>query len=205
MNTTLPPIPELDYQVVINALKGYAAPRKALSDMLARGLLLRVKKGIYVQSGRGIDAFSREILSNMIYGPSYVSYESALSAHGMIPERVEMVISATIGKTRLFKTPIGTFSYIHQKPRYYAFGFNRLSLSENRGYLMAIAEKALADRVLREPGRFSLRDMEAFLFENLRVEPTDFRNLDAAVLSQIAKRGARRSLTVLERLRRSLA
>ncbi len=33
---------------------------------------------------------SRELISNHMYGPSYVSFKSALSYHGIIPERVHM-------------------------------------------------------------------------------------------------------------------
>jgi hypothetical protein len=46
-----PPIPELDYQIVMDALKGDVYPRKTLSDALVRGDLVRVKRGLNVQSG----------------------------------------------------------------------------------------------------------------------------------------------------------
>lgn len=205
MTPELPPIPELDYQLVMGALEGYAAPRKALHDLPARGKLTRVKKGVYVQSGRGIPLYSREVLANMIYGPSYLSYESALSEHGLIPERVEALTSATTGKTRIFTTPLGTFTYVHQNTAYYSLGFARRPVDETRGYLLADPEKALADRVLRERGRFSIRSMGEFLFENLRIEPDDFRNLDEALLELLAGRCRKRSLQVLNRLRRKIA
>ena len=203
MTTLLPPHPELDYQTVLGALGDYAAPRKALADLISRGQITRVKKGIYVQSGRGIALFSREILANMIYGPSYISYEYGLSFHGLIPEQVTMVTCATMGKTKTFTTPVGTFRYVHQGRRKYAIGYYRSEIDGSRGFLIAGPEKSLADRIAGEPGRFSVRTMREFLFENLRIEPQDFYNLDSALLSEIASRSGRRSLFFLNKLKRS--
>ena len=46
-----------------------------------------------------------EVLANLIYGPSYVSYEYALTYYGLIPERVFEVTSATTQKNKMFNTP----------------------------------------------------------------------------------------------------
>ena len=158
----------------MDALKGYAYPRKALSDALVRGDLVRVKKGLYVQSGRGIPAYSREVLANMIYGPSYISFEYALAYYGLIPERVEEIASATTGKSKLFTTPAGRFSYMHVSTSYYSFGFGQKLLGDERTFLIADPEKAVADRVIREKGGFSLRGMKEFLFDNLRIDAAGF-------------------------------
>jgi len=198
----LPDLPEMDYQLVMDALKGYAFPRKALSDALRLGRLQRVKKGIYVRSGPGIPLYSREVLANMVYGPSYVSYEFALSAHGLIPEGVVEVASATTGKSRFYATPAGRFRYRHQELPYYSIGFERRDLDERRGYLMAKPEKALADRVLLEYGRFSVRSMRQFLFENLRIDEVDFREMDPDLLDALARRSGRQALRVLLTVRR---
>lgn len=205
MIKTLPPVPELDYLMVMDSLQDYAYPRKALSDMIRRGQLLRIKKGVYVQSGAGIEPYSRQILANMIYGPSHVSYESALSYHGLIPERVEEITSATMGKSKLFSTSAGRFRYHHQPRAYYSTGYERLSLGRRRGYLIATPEKALADRALLERGRFSHRTMREFLFENIRLDEEDFRSLDTQLLAVLARRSGRRCLHVLCAVKKELA
>lgn len=192
-----PPLPELDYPIVMDALKGYAYPRKALSDALVRGDLVRVKKGLYVQSGRGIPAYSREVLANMIYGPSYISFEYALAYYGLIPERVEEIASATTGKSKLFTTPAGRFSYMHVSTSYYSFGFGQKPLGDERTFLIADPEKAVADRVVREKGGFSLRGMKEFLFDNLRIDAAGFRNLDSSVLAEASRRSGKHSLGLL--------
>ncbi len=71
------PYEEFDYQVLLGALKNYARKQP----------------------------YSREILANLIYGPSCISLEYALQYYGMIPERVEAVTSVTVGRSRKFSTP----------------------------------------------------------------------------------------------------
>ncbi|MGD0626568.1 MAG: hypothetical protein ABSB32_17880 [Thermodesulfobacteriota bacterium] len=68
--------------------------------MLRRKDIIRVKKGLYIFGETyARRPFSREVLANVIYGPSYVSLDYALHYHGLIPERVEAVISIP-GRTR---------------------------------------------------------------------------------------------------------
>jgi hypothetical protein len=200
MRNVFPPNPELDYQAVMDVLKAYAFPRKAISDALARGDLIRVKKGLYVQSGRGIVPYSKEILANMIYGPSYISLEYALAYYGLIPEQVEEVTSVTTGKSKWFDTPVGMFSFMHLSVDYYGFGFNRKSLEEDRGFLLADPEKAVADRVLKERGRFTLRSMRQFLFESLRIDQAAFGKLDKGLFREASKRSGKESLDMLRRV-----
>ena len=101
---------EFDYQSLLGALKGYERPRDKITALFRRGVIIRVKKGIYVFGQRyARRPFSREVLANMIYGPSYVSLDYALHYYGLIPERVEAVTSVSVGRNRRFTTPVGLF------------------------------------------------------------------------------------------------
>ncbi len=201
MHIKTPSIPELDYQLVMNALREYAYPRKALSDLLARGDLVRVKKGLYVQSGFGIPPYSKEVLSNMIYGPSYISSEYALAYYGLIPEHVVEVTSVTTRKSKVFTSPVGKFSFMHVPVPYYSFGFIRKEFTtDERAFLIADPAKALADRVLKENGRFSVRSMKTFLFDNLRIDIEAFRNLDKSIFAEAARVTGRQSLEILRKV-----
>ena len=82
------PWEEFDYQALLGALQDYAHPRDKISDLLVKGVIIRVKKGQYIfgDSYRN-KPYSREILANLIYGPSCVSLEYALHSHGLTPER----------------------------------------------------------------------------------------------------------------------
>ena len=62
---------EFDYLALLNALREYARPRDRITLLLRRGEIVRVKKGIYVFGERhAARPFSRELLANLIYGPS---------------------------------------------------------------------------------------------------------------------------------------
>jgi len=66
------PYGEFDYQVLMDCLKDYAHPRDKVSDLLRKGHITRIKKGLYVfgeEYSQG--SVSREVLANLIYGPSY--------------------------------------------------------------------------------------------------------------------------------------
>ena len=62
---------EFDYQTLMDVLRDYAHPRDKISDFLRKGVIVRVKKGLYVL---GEDyrrrPYSRQLLANLIYGPS---------------------------------------------------------------------------------------------------------------------------------------
>src|SRR4030067_1266854 len=63
--------------------------RNQISSWKKKGLLLELRKGLYVfnESDRNISP-SRPFLANQIYSPSYVSTEYALGFYDLIPERV---------------------------------------------------------------------------------------------------------------------
>ena len=42
------PHEEFDYQMLLHALKDYAHPRDKITDLLRKGAIVRVKKGLYI-------------------------------------------------------------------------------------------------------------------------------------------------------------
>ena len=180
---------EFDYQALLDALQQYARPRDKISDLLRRGEIIRIKKGIYIfGSAYARRPFSREILANMLYGPSYVSLDYALHYHGLIPERAEAVTSVTCGRNRRFATPVGLFIYRSVPLAGYAEGIDRVEIEGGRAFLMATREKALADRIRddRRSGVRSAGDMRRYLLESLRIDPAGLVGMDSARLEAIA-------------------
>jgi predicted transcriptional regulator of viral defense system len=115
----------------------------------------------------------------MIYGPSYISSEYALSYYGLIPERVEVLTSVTLQYKKVFQTPVGTFFYYTIPKKVYAYGIDWIEIEKNRFVLMADMEKALLDKIYLDRGIYfhSLKDVELYLFENLRVDENLFFSL----------------------------
>jgi len=167
---------EFDYVYLMDALKHLSRPRDRVTVLLRDGHILRVKKGLYVKNDRK-EPFSREILANLIYGPSYLSLEYALAYHGLIPEAVQTATSVTTQRNREFGTPVGRFEYRHLALRFYPCGVECVELGNGRSFLAASPEKALFDTLYLRSPRIRTAEMEEYLFENLRIDEGQFSQL----------------------------
>jgi predicted transcriptional regulator of viral defense system len=191
---------EFDYQTLLDVLRDYGRPRDKISDLLRKGVVIRVKKGLYIL---GEDyrsrSFSRELLANLIYGPSYVSLDSALQHYGLIPEHVEAVTSVTTGRSRTFDTPVGRFTYRQVPLAAFQIGMNRVEETRGKAFLIANAEKALADKIFdeRNIGAATPSRMLEYLLDNLRLDEAGLARLDPALAREIADRYRSRKLMVL--------
>ena len=81
----------------------------------------------------------------MIYSPSYISLEYALSKYSLIPERVYSITSICLNRSRTFRTPLGTFTYKKRPLAIYPIGIKRIEIPHEGNYLIAEPEKALVD------------------------------------------------------------
>jgi hypothetical protein len=202
------PYEEFDYLALLTALGDYKRPRDRITRLLRQGTIIRVKKGLYVfgETERRTP-IHKEILANLIYGPSYVSLEYALQRHGLIPERVEVVTSVTVSRSREFSTPLGRFTYRAVPMAAFRSGVERVEVELGRAYLLAVPEKALADKLHAD--QVSLRtqgDVRAYLDDDLRIDAAAIRSLRAVLLRDYAERYRSRKIrllaSVVERLQR---
>jgi len=165
----LPTDYSFDYRFLLDALAQYKHPRQKISSMLRNGEIIRVRKGLYIRSHEFGGTVEPVEVANVVYGPSYVSLEYALSRHGMIPEAVSTITSVTTKRSKAFNTPLGRFSFDHIPLRAFPPGIER----EQSGpvpVLIAGREKALCDKLSLTPGIRTLRDLESFLVEDQRVD-----------------------------------
>ena len=198
---------EFDYQTLLHALGQYSRPRDKISDLLRKGVIVRVKKGIYI-FGKDYrrQPFSREVLANLIYGPSYISLDYALHYFGLIPERVEAVTSVTTGRSRRYATPVGLFRYRMIPLAAFRIGMDRVELDDGRSFLIATPEKALADKIRddRGNGLQTQGRLMDYLENDLRIDPAALAKLDRAQLGAIARRYRSRKLQLLSDLLKRL-
>lgn len=200
------PYEEFDYQTLLGALKGYAHPRDRITTLLRKGIIIRVKKGLYVfGDDERKRPYSREILANLIYGPSYISLEYALQYYGLIPERVESVTSVTVGRTRKFSTPVGLFVYRMIPMAAFKTGMDQVEMEDGRSYLIAVPEKALADKLRSDqvPIR-TQKELQSYLFDDLRIESASIQEMQPARLEEYASRYRSRKILLLSKLARRL-
>jgi len=118
---TLPKHP-FDYQYLSHRLRQYRSPRVKIGLMLKKKEIVRIKKGLYILPEKYGGKLDKILLSNLIYGPSYVSFEYALSYWGLIPEKVEVVTAVTNKRKKRFQTPAGAFSYRYLNTRIFPVG-----------------------------------------------------------------------------------
>jgi hypothetical protein len=80
-----------------------------------------------------------------------------------------------------------------------------LSADGGQGFLMANPERALADKVFLERGLSvtSRREMEDYLFKNLRLDPERIMTMDPDVLTLYGKRGGSRKVRLVAEVVRS--
>lgn len=104
------------------------------------GLFSRLKNGLYVLSG---NFPSEEVIANRLYQPSYLSFEYVLARHGIIPESVYSVTSATTKPTREFVVEGKSYEYCTIKKAAYT-GYRPVTI-KGEVVLMAVPEKAFAD------------------------------------------------------------
>lgn len=190
-----------DYQLLENYFKNLKKPRDKISTLVSEGKIVRLKKGLYIF---GEDWRERplylEMIANLLYGPSCVSCEYALFHYGLIAERPTVITSLTIGDSKTFQTPLGTFEYRAIDSKKFKIGIEYRSLGDEGGYFIASKEKALADLVYRTPGIRTLEQLRFYLFEEMRMDENQFRELDFEKLKAIATAYKKRNVELIAQL-----
>lgn len=152
------------------------------------GKIIRLKKGMYVVSPEETGkALNRNLIANHIYGPSYVSLQTALRHYGLIPERVHLIQSLTTKHSRSFETPVGNFDYKCCSKEYFPIGV-RLENDNDITYLIATPEKAICDLINYSKGanlRF-MKDVAQYLEEDIRFDMDTLSEFDMDILKNCA-------------------
>ena len=144
-----------------------------IANLVNSGEIIRLKRGFYILSkpylDRPIDLIS---VANMLYSPSYVSLDYALSYYGMILERVSEVTSVTSKNAKFFDTPIGRFSYKKASLNAFSLGVDWLEDEKNGGKFIATPEKALCDKIRYDRGMGTLtqKQMREYIVYDLRLD-----------------------------------
>ena len=177
--------------VIAGEFGDYSAVLAKIAALVDEGSLVRIKRGLYCLSPKisGCELDSR-IVANALYGPSYVSFETALSMYGLIPERVAATMSACAKRAKRFATPLGEFLYRTVPSDWFPIGVRTVD-SGNGGFLVASPEKALGDLLLsRSNLRISSPDsLRAFLEDDMRFDFDAFGNPDKTILREMAASG----------------
>ncbi|MGE5529799.1 MAG: type IV toxin-antitoxin system AbiEi family antitoxin domain-containing protein [Patescibacteria group bacterium] len=133
------------------------------------GRLLQLRRGLYALA----PPFQKKtphpfLVANRLVGGSYVSLQSALAYHGLIPEGVNTVTSVTPGRPAAFATPFGRYVYRHLKPALLA-GYSLSAVGGGQEVFLAEPEKALLDLVHLTPDGASPAYLRELRLQNLEL------------------------------------
>lgn len=191
----------VDFTTLEALLGEYRYPQNKVSQMEKSGDLIRLKKGLYVVSPEiHRMTISKELIANHLYGPSYISFESALSFYKFIPERVFTTRSMTLKRGRSFSTPIGNFDYVSAPKEYFKIGISQEIVNEKYAFLIATPEKAICDMIVATSGLRlqSVKAMQIYLEEDLRIDLSAVEKIDVKIIRQCVEAGKKK--TELEQL-----
>lgn len=187
---------EFDYNLLLHALRNFKKPRDKIRRLIRAEDILRVKKGLYVLGKEYNKPYNKYVLANQIYGPSYITGQTALAFWDMIPERVELIISMTAKRKKLFETPVGRFSYLYCHKKVFNIGVKLEQTGDKKRILIASPEKALCDVVATQTHISAKKEMKEFL-ELMRLDYRVDKKLDLSLLEEIKIRYRRRSINLL--------
>lgn len=121
------------------------AVTQTLRRLAEEGLVIRIKRGIWVN--QLIPDFNPyEAIAYLASPwPAYVSLYSALTDYGIVEEIPQVVYAISSGRPKRIQTPIGKF-HIHHLPQQLIWGYE-LKRAGQRSYPIAEPEKAFLDLV----------------------------------------------------------
>ncbi len=178
--------------------RNYSNINQKISLETRKGNLTRIKRGLYTDN---LDQ-DAPIIANICYSPSYLSFEYALSFHGLIPEYVSTYTSAVFGKknSKRYRTDDAIFEYRSIPDRVFPEGILFLKNSNDMYYKIATKEKALCDTLYSKYPVRSLAALNILLFEDMRIDENEFSALDFDLIAQIAPGYHSSTLSMLQKL-----
>jgi hypothetical protein len=184
----------IEFDVLREIYRAYGSPKDKIARLAKAGTLVRLKKGLYVVSPSiAAHPVSPCLVANRLYGPSYVSMQTALSLYHMIPEHVYATLSVTIKRSKIYNTPLGRYEYLQIPPRYFPIGI-QMNDNGNTAYLIATPEKALCDmivlsRMLRIQSKTAMRE---FIEDDLRIDMSAIDRPDISIIDAVIESGVKR-------------
>lgn len=174
----------ITHAMLMDRLKDYKNPKAKLGRLVKSGEYTPVIRGLY-ETDPDTPAY---LLAGTIYGPSYISFDFALAYHGMIPESVHTVTSATFGKnrSRSYDTPFGFFTYRDVPARVYPMGIKILEEGEY-AFQIASKEKCICDKLYTMRPVRNQSEMYELLNADLRIDSDALDDLnidDIGLLSE---------------------
>jgi hypothetical protein len=167
--------------------------RLQLSRWVKAGKLLQLRRGLYSLAPTWRKVAPHPFLvANRLQRGSYVSLQSALAFHGLIPEHVPIVTSVGPGRPETVHNSLGGFQFNHFVGTL-LFGYSRMEVGPRQFAFMASPEKALLDLIHLTPGSDSQNYLDELRLQNPAV-------INSQILDALAQRSGKAKLVRAARL-----
>ena len=186
-----------DFQSLRIKYKKYSNIYQKINNECKKGILVKIKRGLYSD-----DLYNdKEVIANICYNPSYISFEYALSYYGVIPEFVSTFTSATFGKknNKIYHMKDSTFDYRSVPDEVFPMGILIMKNSKDISYKIASKEKALCDLLYSKYPVRSIKDLKTLLFEDMRIDENELLKMNVEFIKEIAPLYHSNSLNVLKK------
>ena len=138
-------------KVLKENMQNYSNKDTKLSRKVKAGKIFKIINGLY-ETNANTPGY---LLAGSIYGPSYISFEYALSYYGLIPERVSTIIPDLAYPEEIILKTEGDYSY-----------------------QIATPEKALCDKLYTLEPINNYDNLRNMLFNDLRIDEDEFNKLN---------------------------
>lgn len=188
----------VSFDFLAQKFQNYTDVKGKIRREVQSGRLVQVARGLYETDAHAEGKY----LAGTIYGPSYLSFDYALSVHSLIPEAVyNTYTSATFrkGKTKRYENVFGTFLYRDVPAAVYPLGVE-IKVEGEYSYQIATPEKALCDKLYALSPVGSLKALKELLFEDLRIDEGAFHELRKEDILQLSPLYRSTNLKLLAKL-----
>jgi predicted transcriptional regulator of viral defense system len=170
--------------------------RLQMSRWAKAGKLLQLRRGLYALAPAWRKMEPHPFLvANALQRGSYVSLQSALAFHGVIPEHVPTVTSVGPRRPETVRNALGSFHFNHLNSRL-SFGYTRVEVATRQFAFVAGPEKALLDLVYLTAGGDATAHLVSLRLQNPEA-------ISASTLLDLARRSGKPKL--LKTARRTVA
>ena len=173
----------LTNNIIKENLKEYSNKNTKICREIKKRNLTKIINGLY-ETDSSVNGY---LLAGSIYGPSYLSFDFALSYYGLIPEKVTAFTSATCNKKKkkIYNNKFGTYLYRDVPTKVYPLGINLIE-EGNYSYQIATPEKALCDKLYTLSPLKNMKELENLLFNDLRIDMDEFSKLDLHDIEELS-------------------
>lgn len=172
----------------------------SLAYHLKKQNLQRYRRGLYSLSvnKNGKHAFSKFKLANKLVLHSFISLESALSHHGLIPEAVYETTSVCFSKNKIFNNSLGRFSFTYSPVEPFYLG---VEMDEITHAKIANPIRALFDLIyIRRRFYSNVKDLESDFridLQELKINLQKFEVSEILQLGELYKKNTTRRLATI--------